>query len=167
MRYSGIIILGLLLLAGCKTTSVTTSKPTAYSESLANLRPDLYSEASEEPEKPVAAEANEVAFTQHLKTELDSVNQLIIEKNKGQRYVDGYTIQIYTGNNRAEADSARVQAIRLEPTLNPKITYYQPSYKVKTGQFYDRLKAHEMFIFIKEEFPRALLIPERIKIDYD
>jgi hypothetical protein len=135
-----------------------------YKEDLAYLRPSLSEEIAEVPETP---KLNNTLPTGHLKTELDSVNQIIISNNRAQRYVDGYTIQIYTGNDREAATEAMNKAMSIDPQLDPQIQYYQPSYKVKAGQYINRLEAHEVFERLKVEFPLALLIPERIRVDYD
>jgi septal ring-binding cell division protein DamX len=88
-------------------------------------------------------------------------------RNQTVKYIDGYTIQIYTGNDRNEADQAKEQALSLDVALNPTISYYQPSYKVKVGQYATRLEAHKTYESLKKQFPRALLVPERIKVNYE
>ncbi|MFH6984961.1 SPOR domain-containing protein [Marinoscillum luteum] len=162
------VVIGLLLigLIGCKTSSVPSSSEEVYKEDLAYLRPSLSEEIAEVPE-PETPKLNATLPTGHLKTELDSVNQIIISNNRAQRYVDGYTIQIYTGNDREAATEAMNKAMSIDPQLDPQIQYYQPSYKVKAGQYINRLEAHEVFERLKVEFPLALLIPERIRVDYD
>ena len=159
----GLLIIGLI---GCKTSSVTTSSEEVYKEDLSYLRPSLSEEIVAEPEVEVPLPKAGLP-TGHLKTELDSVNQIIISNNRAQRYVDGYTIQIYTGNDREAATEAMNRAMSIDPQLDPQIQYYQPSYKVKAGQYINRLEAHEVFEKLKTEFPLALLIPERIRVNYD
>ena len=163
------VVIGLLLigLIGCKTSTVPTSSEEVYNEDLAFLRPSFVEEIAEEPEAEAPMASTTTLPSGHLKTELDSVNQLIISNNRAQRYVDGYTIQIYTGNDREAATEAMNRAMSIDPQLDPQIQYYQPSYKVKAGQYINRLEAHEVFERLKVEFPLALLIPERIRVDYD
>lgn len=171
MRNTGILIIIALAigsLIGCKSSSVSSkSGPSEYNEDLSSLRPEL--EEIEEVIEPESFVENDVKvnYVDDLKEELDSVNQMIIAKNREIRYEDGFTIQIYTGNDRQAANEAKERVLLVDPDLDPVITYRQPSYKVKVGQYVDRLRAHEVYQSLKEEFPLALLIPERIQVDYD
>lgn len=171
MRNTGILIISLIWfsgLIGCKSSSVSSkSVPTKYEEDLAYLRPELEEEEEVSEAESFVEKDVTVNYVDNIKAELDSVNQLIIEKNKGEKYVNGFTIQIYTGNDRQAANEAKEKASLINPNLDPVITYHQPGYKVKAGQYLDRLRAHEVYESLKEEFPLALLIPERIKVNYD
>lgn len=173
MRASRLLIFAFVLAAAysCKTSSTTTkssSKTESYREDLSVLRPDLKvieSDSSAVDESKVATRTEPIKG--HLKYELDSVNQIIITQNKVRKYVDGYTIQVYTGNDRDKAYAAKSKVLEINPELNPSMHYYQPSYKVKVGQYVSKLEAHEIYESLRKEFPLALLIPERIPVDYD
>jgi septal ring-binding cell division protein DamX len=168
MRNYRLIIFAIMLgMWGCKTSQTATSSGSAvYEEDLSALRPDLtvVKVPSELPVKPVS---NKEIESLSISTELDSVNKMMAVRNQTVKYIDGYTIQIYTGNDRNEADQAKEQALSLDVALNPTISYYQPSYKVKVGQYATRLEAHKTYESLKKQFPRALLVPERIKVNYE
>lgn len=168
MRTTGLLIISLVLLGGCKTAQVPG--PTAnivFEEDLSVLRPDLNQVETENDSTVTFTQLKAPSLESTLIQELDSVNQIIIANNLGRRVVDGFTIQIYTGNNREDAESARQMVLSLFPDLSPQVSYYQPSYKVKVGQYTDRLEAHRVFESLKEDFPQALLIPERIELKYE
>ncbi len=174
MRTSGFLIaasLFMVLAYSCKTSSTSTkgSASTTYREDLSALRPAL--KISESDPTEVTTPEQEASQTStiagHLKEELDSVNQIIISQNKVRKYVDGFTIQVYTGNDRDKAYAARSKVLEINPDLRPTMRYYQPSYKVKVGQYVSKLEAHQIYESLRKEFPLALLIPERIAIDYD
>ena len=170
MRYSGIIgICGLIILFGCKASKVSTkTAPEEYTEELSTLRPDLtLSPGIDTVTMQSSTAMASYTFPGNIRSELDSVNRIIIAKNTEQHYLDGFTIQIYTGNDRDAAYEARDKALLADPTLDPVISYHQPGYKVKVGQYTDRLQAHKVYTTLKTEFPLALLIPERIQVDYD
>ncbi|REE05858.1 hypothetical protein [Marinoscillum furvescens] len=167
MRTARLLICVCVVLAvGCKSSKKVTSSTTrSYSEDLSVLRPELTVE--EEAAEPL--EANELPKVPagHLRAELDSVSQIIAEQNRRQRYVDGHTIQIYTGSDREQAQMALDTVQVYFPELDASMQYHQPNYKVKVGQYVSRLRAHEVFEAIKVYFPLALMLPERIRIDYD
>ncbi|MFY0607373.1 MAG: SPOR domain-containing protein [Cyclobacteriaceae bacterium] len=167
MRHTRIIILILAVsFWGCKTSSVTSSTASSYSEDLTQLRPEMTPLKNNNKDLVVVQNDGKVP-NNHLKAELDSVNQIIIANNLSREFVDGYTIQIYTGNDRKEADRAAETASYLLLDIDPKVEYAQPNYKVKVGQYVNRLEAHEVFEKLKESFPLALLIPDRIRVTYD
>ena len=160
MRYRGIIILGFLI--GCKATQPSSSP--SYSEDLSVLRPQKEVIIQTDTTNPVAS------FTPlegHIKAELDSIVRYSIAKNQEGKLVNGFVIQVYTGNNRDRANAIRRKMDDYFPELSPKISYYQPNFRVKAGQFTDRLEAHRVFKDVKEEFPKALLIPERFTFEYE
>lgn len=172
MRASRLLIFVITLTGlsyGCKTSTSTTRGTTdAYREDLSVLRPDLkvINADTSEVDSSKAMSATE-PIRGHIKYELDSVNRIIIAQNKVRKYVDGFTIQVYTGSDRDKAYAAVGKVKELNPDLNPTIGYYQPSYKVKVGQYISKLEAHQIYESLRSEFPLALLIPERIPVDYD
>lgn len=170
MRALRFIVLTVITVGvySCKTSSVTTTSTETYREDLSVLRPEIRSAKVD----TVALDSSKVMarnekIAGHIKMELDSVNQIIIEQNRSRRYVDGFTIQVYTGTDRDKANEA-VRIVReINPELDPTMRYVQPSYKVKVGQYISKLEAHAIYESLREEFPLALLIPERIPVDYD
>ena len=170
MRYFGIIAIScLFVLLGCKSSRITTkAAPAEYAEELNHLRPDLtVSPGQDSVVLLPSAGISSSNYPGNIKSELDSINRIIIARNAEQRYLDGFTIQIYTGNDRDAAYEARDKALLVDPSLDPVISYHQPGYKVKVGQYADRLQAHKVYTSLKTEFPLALLIPERIQVNYD
>ena len=165
-NYQLILVALVLTLVGCKTAKTTTSS-IVYEENLSSLRPDLTTEESPKKAESPSSKPSVDTEKYNITVELDSVNKTMIARNQAIRYRDGYTIQIYTGNSRDEADQAKTQALISDPSLSPVISYYQPSYKVKVGQYTTRLEAHKTYEALKKQFPRALLVPERIRVNYE
>jgi predicted Zn-dependent protease len=167
MRAYRLIIPVLVLLVSCKSASVVTNTNDIYEEDLSYLRPDLAPPFEQVVSGPLDETLVKVEFVDTLKPKLDSLNEIIIERNKGNSYVDGYVIQIYNGNDREAAAEAQNLMLELDPSLNPVTAYYQPTYKVKVGQYTNRLEAHKVYESLKPHFPRATMIPERIKVKYE
>lgn len=170
MRYHRLVYL-LALLWACKAAVVTSTSSDTYSEDLSVHRPDLSPQVESTPEVPQQENQNTGKALSNknfsIKEELDSINRIIVQRNSEKRYVDGFTIQIYTGNSDESARAAKDSAQVWFPDLRPVISYIQPTFKVKVGAYNTRLDAHQEFEALKEEFPYALLIPERIPIKYE
>ncbi len=166
MRANRLII--LFILGACKATTPTGSTG-SYSEDLGIHRPVMIQSESEEgnnEEQEVKTEPYK-PLTGHIKQELDSISKVAFEQNREGKYIDGYIIQVYSGNSREDANRARSKMSAFYPELEPKVSYHQPNFRVKAGKFINRLKANRVHQQVKEEFPRALLLPERFLIKYE
>jgi hypothetical protein len=164
MRFDRLIILMCLVgVWGCKTTQTSTASTSIYEEDLRLLRPNL--EPKNEPAEIKVQEA--VIPSGHLKTELDTISNIITRENLKPRTEKGYTIQIYSGSSREEATKALGRVRIAFPEVESEISYFQPDFKVKTGKFISRLNAYETYEKVKLQFADALLIPENIKINHE
>ena len=83
---------------------------------------------------------------------------------KSVRYAQGYRIQIYSGNNRDEANKARDRSYALFPDITPHIVYNQPTFRVKVGDFVDRLEAQSVYAGLITDFPNAMVVQDKIEI---
>lgn len=90
---------------------------------------------------------------------LDSIDKL----NLTRKFISGYTIQIYSGQSREEANNAKK---KLTETLDMKadLQYLQPKFRVKVGAYFTALDAQRDLVLLKRFFPNAILVPETIPI---
>ena len=159
-----IIVATLAILTGCK--AIQTTFPIVqekYTEDLSVHRPDLgvVSVSTIIQNEPTVVPAG------HIKMELDSISNLIAAENAKPRIEQGYTIQLYNGSNREEATNS-LGRIRIKfPDITSRMEYYQPDFRVKAGLFLDRVVAYETYEKVRRMFPGALLIPEKIKKNFD
>lgn len=96
---------------------------------------------------------------------LDEFLQKVNERNSENNAYQGYTIQVYTGSSREKANEAKNTVYDLLPDANPAITFDPPNYKVKVGEFTDRLEAQPVFSKLKGKFPVVLIVPERFTVN--
>lgn len=82
----------------------------------------------------------------------------------------GYRILIYSGSSEEEALDAKKKLREIEfnaygDTTNifqkipVDLSYQMPNFKVLVGDYVDKLLAFQTLLQLKEEFPKALLIP--------
>ena len=164
MRTYRLIILSFLV--ACKAATPTSTS--VYSEDLSIHRPVMMELESDSVETVENVKTEPYTpLTGHIKAELDSISKVAYAQNKDGQYVDGYVIQVYSGSSRNDANDARYKMGELFPELEPKVSWHQPNFRVKAGKFTNRLKAHRIYRDVKEEFPRAILIPERFLLKYE
>ncbi|MFK7952145.1 MAG: SPOR domain-containing protein [Ekhidna sp.] len=155
------------ILIGCKAAVPTTDSNNIYKEDLSVLRADVSEQkvSNDTAKKEIVEEY--VPLTGHIKAELDSIASISLEQNKKGKMVDGFVILVYSGNDRDEANNIRNQMYQNFSDLKPKVSYHQPSFRVKAGQFEDRLEGTRICAEVKKEFSRALLVPERFRVIYE
>lgn len=174
MRFiSSLVSVAALLtaLSGCKTTTTTTStqQGARYAEDLSVWRPKVAETAMPDETtpanttgtpKPTAYVDPKLAVNKPLDAVLDSIDR--INLNRG--YLDGFTIQVYSGK-KDEALNAKKQLAMNLPRLSSDIQFTEPIYRLKVGKYYNRLDAQQDYTDIKRYFPAAIIVPERIALN--
>ncbi len=74
----------------------------------------------------------------------------------------GYRVQIYVGSDRREAYSQQAQFKSLYPELGTYISFTQPNYRIKVGDFRTRSEAQRLVAELKPTFPTLFIFNERI-----
>ena len=80
--------------------------------------------------------------------------------------INGYRIQIaaYSGvNSKSQAESARYSFNNLFPYTQSDLIYKVPYFKVRVGNYYTRLQAFKDLETIRETYPSAYIVPDKIK----
>ena len=160
MKYSSLFILGVSLIVfyGCSPKVVTQTSVEEYNEDLSAIRPPIDSVEKEVTSELVKAPYTAPGFddTKKLDALIDSISTDNL--NKKVRY---YTIQVYVGNSREQANEIRTKVYSIIPEETPKLEYSQPNFRVKVGMFESRLDAHKTFTLLKNTFPGAVLVSEK------
>lgn len=162
--------LGALLLAcaGAKTPA-TTNLPSTYNEDLAAFRPRYGVSAKPVPvitEKQPETVAKKPVTNQpmHVNRRVDMLLDTIAMRNRAVKHATGFRIQIYVGNNRQEADAAKLFCYQTFPEIFPYMTFSSPTYRVKVGDFLTRIDAERYQDKIKDQFPGAMILQDRVEI---
>ena len=173
-KYSILIFLitGIVAVSGCTKKSVSTASKNRYEEELGKVRPhytyvEPVIEKPKEPERkdpPPRYRPSKSEEPLYINKRLEAALDAMAEQNRAIRYISGFRIQMYVGNVRQEADNAKSYVYQLFPELNPYVTYSQPSYRVKVGDFMYRADAEEYLAQVRQQYPSAVILPERVEI---
>jgi len=151
------------LLAGCAAQK-STDKP--YSENLAVHRPKVILPV-ENTSKDTATQTkvvDSVTPTHHVNEKVDAVLDSIDRYNQVRKFVDGYTIQIYSGQNREQAMEAKKKMTTDLPEFTANLEYQQPKFRVTIGKYFTKLEAHTDLVRLRTSFSAAILVPEKIQV---
>ncbi|MCK8491891.1 SPOR domain-containing protein [Spirosoma sp. RP8] len=187
--FNGFAVLTFLALTGCATSRPTVSNNSSinynsYNEDLAATRPVYNASpagrsptatrpATPAPVSPPATASprkNDVSKPAvpvealHVNRKLDMVIDTLAVKNRAVRYAPGYRIQVYVGNQRQEIDKIKLLIYQNFPELSPYLTYNQPTYKLKVGDFMRRIDAERYYASIRQLLPSSQLQPDKVEI---
>lgn len=158
--------------SGCTKKSVSNASKDRYEEELGKVRPhytfvEPVIEKPKEPQKkdpPPRYRPSKSEEPLYINKRLEAVLDTMAEQNRAIRYISGFRIQLYVGNTRQEADNAKSYVYQLFPELNPYVSYSQPSYRVKVGDFMYRADAEGYLDQMRQQYSSAVILPERVEI---
>lgn len=99
-----------------------------------------------------------------LKTEQDKNIDLLIQDYADNKKFNGYRIQLFAGNSKLEAIKVKSDFISKYENNYPEVIYQVPNFKVRVGNFRDRLEATKMLEKYKTEFPYAFIVQDEIEL---
>ena len=77
----------------------------------------------------------------------------------------GFRVQIYNGNDRNKANAIKVDFIRRFPEIRTYMSYIQPQFRVKVGDFRSRAEAQKFLQQIGSLYTPAMVVPDIIVIN--
>jgi hypothetical protein len=102
--------------------------------------------------------------TKHIGKQLDLKMDSIAVRNKKLKFAEGYRIQIYSGDDREEARKVRNNLYNLMSDVDVYEVFRSPVFRVRVGDFLDRLEANYVLVKLQKDFPNAMIVPDRINI---
>lgn len=77
----------------------------------------------------------------------------------------GYRVQIYNGNDRVKANQIRVDFMRRYPNVRTYLTYVQPQFRVKVGDFASRGEAYKFYVEVSNIYDPCMIVPDIVVIN--
>src|SRR5690606_20942176 len=87
---------------------------------------------------------------------------VLIKKYNKTRKDMGYRVQIHSGVSRGEAIKAQTDFISLYPNVPTYLIYQQPNFKIRVGDFEDRLSVNRFYDAMINSFPGSFIIQDEI-----
>lgn len=168
-RISFLMVVIAIVLASCATQkSSTTSTQGKYSEDLSIWRPKVEANVDNtnatvpsDGRKQTVYVEPKYAVNKQIDVVLDSMDRYNLSRN----YIEGFTIQIYTGLKREDALSAKKQLTNALPEMDAEVQYAQPNFRVKVGKYFNRLEAQQDYSEVKRYFSSAIIVPDKLPIE--
>jgi hypothetical protein len=166
--YAYIFIVALIA-AGCASNKPAgTSQGSKYSEDLSVWRPVVDTRNTDSvaavQTKTNTKQLTNVAPKYAVNRQLDAVLDSIDRINLTRRSVEGFTIQVFSGDKEGALQAKKELTMAL-PDLPVEVKFITPTFRVKAGQYYTRIEAQRDYIAVKRHFPSAIVIPDKITIN--
>jgi hypothetical protein len=152
----------LLIAFGCVAQKSNSDKK--YHEDLSLVRPKFAIPTDSNPKTGTGEPKTPVLPTRNVNAQVDYVLDSIDRLNSLRKFIDGYTIQIYSGQNREDANTAKKTLADENTGFTADLQYIQPKFRVRVGNYFSKLEAQKDLMRLKSIFPNAILIPEKIPI---
>ncbi len=97
----------------------------------------------------------------------ERVNDLIKKQkeiNAQKQTIPGYRIQVYFGSNRPKAMEVKIDFSGKHPETQSYLTYQQPNFKVRVGDFRTRLEAQKFLKDIQGHYVTSFIVPDDIRL---
>jgi hypothetical protein len=86
------------------------------------------------------------------------------EINQQKQTIPGYRVQIYFGAIRQKATELKNEFSALHPEVASYLTYKQPNFKVRVGDFRTRLEAQKFLKNIQGQYATSFIVTDDIKL---
>ncbi len=86
------------------------------------------------------------------------------EINQQKQTIPGYRVQIYFGAIRQKAIELKNEFNSLHPEVASYLTYKQPNFKVRVGDFRTRLEAQKFLKNIQGQYATSFVVTDDIKL---
>lgn len=103
-----------------------------------------------------------VAITRDAK--FDEVVAKQKDLNIASPTMHGYRIQIYFGGVRQKASEIKLDFNGKYPDVSAYITYQQPNFKVRVGDYRSRFEAQKFLKEIDGMYPTSFIVPDEVKL---
>lgn len=95
---------------------------------------------------------------------LDSLLLKQIRINEQKNTIAGFRVQIYFGGQRNKANEIKAEFLKKFPDEMAYLIYQQPNFKIRVGDFRDRLKAQQFYLKLLPIFNTAFIVKDEINL---
>ena len=160
---SFLFIIALVVSSACKPSAeARTSSPDRASaravDDISVYRPTY---PADDANAPAVAR---VEPTNHANAKVAVLMDSVASVNKNIRYAQGYRILAYNGSERQTVMNLRKAIIARVPEQKDYLTYQQPNFRLKIGDYFSRIEAQQVLNQISDLIPNAHIVQDQINI---
>lgn len=120
------------------------------------------------PKYPAAETGSSAAVraepTNHVNNRVAVLMDTVASVNRAIKYAQGYRILAYNGSERETVMNLRKTIIARVPEEKDYLTYQQPNFRLKVGDYFSRMEAQLVLNQLRDLIPNAQIVQEQINI---
>ncbi|WP_187264191.1 sporulation protein [Pontibacter beigongshangensis] len=156
-----------LLLSACGASSRTSTSDAGKATGKTRVAEDL---SVFRPSYPAVDEAGGAAAapvtpTNHANARVAALMDTVASVNRNVKYAQGFRILAYNGSERQTVMDLRKAIIARVPEEKDYLTYQQPNFRLKIGDYFSRIEAQQVLNRIRDLLPNAQIVTDQINID--
>ncbi|MBK7849938.1 MAG: SPOR domain-containing protein [Bacteroidetes bacterium] len=122
----------------------------------------LFSSASAQKTITTANSDSSIRITRDPR--LDELIERQKQINLEKQSMPGFRVQIYFGGNRPKASEVKLDFNSRYPDIPAYLTYQQPNFKVRVGDFRNRYEAQKLIKELEGKYPTTFVVPDEVKL---
>ncbi|MFM2225725.1 MAG: hypothetical protein RJA07_1927 [Bacteroidota bacterium] len=87
-----------------------------------------------------------------------------IDMNTSIKRVQGWRIQLSSNSERAEVMNIKTEFLTLYPSAKTYLTYQQPYFKLRVGDYADKNEAYNFMKEINDKFKGIFIVPDIVNV---
>jgi hypothetical protein len=161
---SFLVVFVILLSSACSPSAGARKGTAGDTGAKAKVVEDLSVYRPKYPVDEAGAMVARVEPTAHVNEKVAVLLDTVASVNKGIKYAQGYRILAYNGSERQTVMNLRKSIIARVPEQKDYLTYQQPNFRLKIGDYFSRIEAQQVLNQISDLIPNAQIVPEQINI---
>ncbi|MCX7863047.1 MAG: SPOR domain-containing protein [Bacteroidales bacterium] len=100
--------------------------------------------------------------------DIETIIDKHISVNQKAKGIPGYRIQVYFGSGndaKNQANKIRTELRNAFPSFEAYLTYEEPFFKVKIGDFRNKVEAYKLFKIIQQSYPSAFIVEDIVSYE--
>ncbi|HEY4652597.1 MAG TPA: sporulation protein [Pontibacter sp.] len=159
-----LLSLAILFSTACASSSAGTTDKTVKSGGKDKVMEDLSVYRPKYTTSDAAATTARVEPANHVNLKVAALMDTVASVNKNIKYAQGYRILAYNGSERQTVMNLRKSIARRVPEVKDYLTYNQPNFRLKLGDFFNRVEAQQVLNQISDLIPNAQIVQDQINI---
>ncbi|MFT2007403.1 sporulation protein [Pontibacter sp. 13R65] len=156
-----------LLLTACGASSRTSTSDAGKVTGKTRVAEDLSEYRPTYPEADMAGGGGAAPLTptSHVNNKVAALMDTVASVNRSVKYAQGYRILAYNGSERQTVMDLRKAIIARVPHEKDYLTYQQPNFRLKIGDYFSRIEAQQTLNQIRDLLPNAQIVTDQININ--
>lgn len=159
------LLLAFVISAACSSPSARAKGDTGRETTRVKVAEDLSQYRPRYPTDDAAAPVARIEPTNHVNQKVAVLMDTVASVNKNIKYAQGYRILAYNGSERQTVMNLRKSIIARVPEEKDYLTYQQPNFRLKVGDFFSRVEAQQVLNQLSDLIPNAQIVQEQININ--